>query len=92
MPNEKQLPKPGPAMLTIDGIERQVDIEWCRTEAVHAVVSGHPVDVGFELIGQFRVDPRNPRNPQNARLKTPSGETLDICLWTQRYFTANFDR
>lgn len=85
--NVQTLPSQG-AILTVDGWNDRVEIQWAKIEPVITSGQEGPIEVGKNLTGQFAGNPFPRGHPKIARLELGSGRLYDIFLWRQRYFTS----
>jgi hypothetical protein len=85
--NIQTLPSQG-AMLTVEGWNGRVEIQWAKIEGALTSGPNGPIEVGKSLSGQFSGNPFPRGHPKIARLELGGGRVYDIFLWKQGYFTS----
>jgi hypothetical protein len=85
--NAQTLPSQG-AILTVDGWNDRVDIEWAKIEGATTSGPNGPIEIGKTLTGQFSGNPFPKGHPKIARLELGGGRVYDIFLWRRGYFTS----
>ena len=85
--NAQTLPSQG-AILTVDGWNDRVEIQWAKIEGAITRGPKGPIEIGKTLTGQFSGNPFPKGHPKIARLELGGGRVYDIFLWRRGYFTS----